>query len=310
LDVGALSGAGLYEGPAMASHWFDWGRASIHYTKSGWGDPLLLIHDLYGGASSEEFDRNVRFLNQHFTVYRLDLVGFGLSDGHAFRYRWQHYANLIGDFCREVIGAPAHVAAVGQSCGFVAAAAVGEPELFGKLAFIAPEVLAHQASQWRRTSRFLREAMWLALLTPPMRAVFREVMAGEWEQGEFLRRTVFDTRCVDQSTIDRLGEIAWERHALPAYASLEAGFLSTAVEDFLPHLAVPVRFICGAECDSEYLHRVDRLAGLVSGSVVDRVGKARFWPHYEQPRVMNPLLASFLGESSFGQSAGSGAVAA
>jgi pimeloyl-ACP methyl ester carboxylesterase len=278
----------------MASHWFDWRNAAVHYCKSGWGDPLLLLHDLYGGASSEDFDRNVRFLNNHFTVYRLDLVGFGLSDGRAIRYCVQHYTDLIGDFARHVIEAPAHVTAVGHSCGFIAAAAADSPENFLNLVLISPEVSAGKSSKPKLGSKLLREAFRLAIVAPPMRSLFRQVMAGEWEQEEFFRRTVFDPRCVDPSKLERLEELAREPHALPAYASLETGFLTTRLEDSLPRVMNPVRFICGSECDSQYIHNLERSAMMVERGDIRQVQKARLWPHYEQPRQTNQLLGSFL----------------
>jgi pimeloyl-ACP methyl ester carboxylesterase len=217
---------------------------------------------------------------------------------------------LIGDFIDQVIGAPTHAVAVGQSCGFVAAAATEYPESFSKVIYISPEVAAHNSSQWTLAGRLLRQAFWLAMVATPMRSVLRQVMTGEWENAEFLRRTVFDPHCIDPSKLERLEELAREPHALSACASLEAGFLTTRIEDFLPRVVSPTRFICGSESGDEYLRSVDRCASLTASSDVQKIPSARLWPHYEKPRQTNELLLSFLNDEAFGEHAAARSVAA
>ena len=38
----------------MASHYYLWRRNNVHYQKRGLGDPILLVHNLYPGASHED----------------------------------------------------------------------------------------------------------------------------------------------------------------------------------------------------------------------------------------------------------------
>jgi pimeloyl-ACP methyl ester carboxylesterase len=279
---------------AMASHWFNWRQGVIHYTKSGMGQPLVLVHDLHGGASGEEFDRNVNALGSHFTVYRLDLAGFGLSNGRQMRYRARDYVALLIDFVQDVVGMPTHVAAVGASIAFLATAAAEHPSLFKRYIFISPDVSDRRATPWWWAIRLLQEASWLTLITPPFRSIFAEVMAGEWELGEFLRRTVFNQRNIDPSKLDRLQELAREPHAIFAYASLEAGFLSLPLRSALPQIVGSTLFICGREIESEYMTGVEQLAQLVPQARVEWVQKANRWPHYEASRRTNQLIVEFL----------------
>ena len=48
---------------------------AVHYRVEGNGEPLILIHGL--GGSSGWWVRNVAFLSRYFTVYTVDLPGFG-----------------------------------------------------------------------------------------------------------------------------------------------------------------------------------------------------------------------------------------
>lgn len=57
-------------------------EAFISYEVAGEGRPLVLVHGL--GASGRWWARNVRELRRHFTVYVIDLIGFGWSGGQSF----------------------------------------------------------------------------------------------------------------------------------------------------------------------------------------------------------------------------------
>lgn len=60
-------------------NWVDVDGASIHYQRSGTGEPVILIHGL--SASSRWWSRNVDTLAERYEVYLIDLVGFGRSRG-------------------------------------------------------------------------------------------------------------------------------------------------------------------------------------------------------------------------------------
>ena len=85
----------------MASKYYSWHHGEIHYQKKGMGDPLVLVHNVYPGASHEEFSRNVDELARHFTVYAIDLLGFGGSDAPRMKYVADLYVELLFDFLRK-----------------------------------------------------------------------------------------------------------------------------------------------------------------------------------------------------------------
>ena len=57
----------------------DWSKdgVTLHYEKSGQGYPVVLLHGW--GCSSESFHAIAQHLAPSFTVYNLDLPGFGQS---------------------------------------------------------------------------------------------------------------------------------------------------------------------------------------------------------------------------------------
>jgi pimeloyl-ACP methyl ester carboxylesterase len=70
---------------------------NIHVLAAGNGMPVVLIHGFMGMAYDWRF--NIRQLGKHFSVYALDLPGFGYSDKPlTFDYTSNGYAEFIASF--------------------------------------------------------------------------------------------------------------------------------------------------------------------------------------------------------------------
>lgn len=72
----------------------------VHYKVNGTGDPILLVHG-WGGDISY-FSKLVNHLSQKFTVYALDLPGFGLSTVPREVWGSAEYADLLQKFICEL----------------------------------------------------------------------------------------------------------------------------------------------------------------------------------------------------------------
>src|SRR5262245_9303387 len=94
------------------SHHLNLGGFRIHYEQTGAGPPLLLVHGLSG--SSSWWRRNVPAFAHHFTVYSVDLVGFGRS-----RRQLPPTLPAAADLLNELIGHLGYqrVSIVGHSMG-------------------------------------------------------------------------------------------------------------------------------------------------------------------------------------------------
>lgn len=109
----------------------------LHFEKSGQGDPLVMMHGLFG--SLENLGAISRLLEPHFTLYRLDLRNHGRSP-HADSMSFDDMAGDLIRFMDEQGLEQAHV--LGHSLGGKVAmtAACRAPERINKLvvADIAP----------------------------------------------------------------------------------------------------------------------------------------------------------------------------
>ncbi len=69
----------------------------LHYEKYGAGKPLILVHGFAG--STYTWRELIPLLSEHYTLYAVDLPGFGLSDkSPEANYKLQSQAGMIIGF--------------------------------------------------------------------------------------------------------------------------------------------------------------------------------------------------------------------
>lgn len=125
---------------------YKWRLGNIHYTKTGNGKPLLLIHDLTAISSGYEWEQLIRPLSEHYTVYTIDLLGCGRSEKPNMTYTNYLYVQSITDLIKSVIGRRTDVVACGSSSALVLMACYSDSELFDQIMLINPDSL-HTCSQ-------------------------------------------------------------------------------------------------------------------------------------------------------------------
>jgi len=281
----------------MASHCYDWHVGRIHYKKSGLGDPVLLVHGLYPGASNEEFEFNVRALSRDFRVYAIDLLGFGMSDAPRIRYRASLYPNLLKDFVRDVIGSPTCAVATGESASYLAAVAAEQPDLISKLVFISLQCTGRKDRNRRGWLKQLTQEFVRAMLVAtPLRLLFREVMAGEWEIGEMLRRNFREKKPISPTQVARLCELARMPGVLDSYASLEVGFLSMSFETSLQRVIAPMLFIGGTCVAPDVATKIQALSEIALDIRFEWIEHAGTWVHQDSATMTNRLIAGFFDD--------------
>lgn len=117
---------------------YKWRLGNIHYTKIGSGKPLLLIHDLNAISSGYEWNRLIPFLQNHYTIYTIDLLGCGRSEKASMTYTNYLYVQLISDFIKNVIGHRTCVIASGESASIPIMACSNNSDLFDQLLLVNP----------------------------------------------------------------------------------------------------------------------------------------------------------------------------
>jgi pimeloyl-ACP methyl ester carboxylesterase len=110
----------------------------IHYQVRGKGEPLVLVHGLAG--STAWWRRNVDMLSRHYTVYLVDLPGFGAMRQYRQQFSVAGAAEWLNDLF-DILNV-GRVSLVGHSMGGLIAAlfAARWPDRLTKLILAAPAI--------------------------------------------------------------------------------------------------------------------------------------------------------------------------
>ena len=274
----------------MASHDYPWNHGNIHYVKKGMGDPIVLIHNIYPGADHQEFEHNINELARRFTVYAIDLLGFGASESPRLKYTADLYIELIADFLREVVGQPAAVVSAGLSCAYVTELAASHPELFTRLVFICPrsEPTGMDSPRWFAPLRHF------FLTTPPLGSDVYQTMASEVELGLFLRDCFYQSKHVTPELVGRLRDNALRPGTIHPYASFITGYLDKHLLGALPRVQTHTLLVWGRHARPTPVEHSVRLIAVARNSRLELVDNAGAWPHFEQSAIVNKLIQDYL----------------
>lgn len=225
---------------------YPWKYGDIFYQVKGAREarPLVLIHSFAPGASSYEWRKNVDVLAEHFRVYVIDLLGFGLSDRPAIEYTAETYIDLIGDFLKEVIGKPALVVAHGLSSAYVVMCAYRRPQLFEKLILVSPPV----ALLAERTSDVANTTLKTVLKTPIVGEFLYNILTSRRAiQGYYDRRGYHNPGLITDQLLEYVFSSAHQPDSHYPAASLLSKELVVDIHEPLARLRTPVAAVWGRE---------------------------------------------------------------
>ena len=126
----------------VQGHQFSWNEGNIFYTKTGNGEPLLLVHHLFPDSSSYEWKLVVKELAQNYTVYAIDLIGCGRSAKPGMLYTNYFYVQLLQDFIKKVIKQPTNLVVSKASASFGIAECCMNPQQVKKLILVNPDPIS------------------------------------------------------------------------------------------------------------------------------------------------------------------------
>ena len=273
---------------------YPWKDGDIFYLVKGNREskPLLLIHGFGPGASSYEWRKNVDALAEHFRVYALDLLGYGLSDRPAIDYTAETYADLISDFLREVIGKPAVVVARGETCAYVIADAYRRPQLFERLVLVAPSPLMLQETMPGFPNGLLK-----TLLRTPIvgQFAYNLLTTRRAIQNYYDIQGYHNPGLITDELVEYIFSSAHQSNARFAAASALTGNLLTDAHESLARLQMPVVIVWGREgvpTPSEASAAFKRVNARIEARTLDNATQL---PQDEQSTKFNALVREFAG---------------
>ena len=264
----------------------------VFYTRQGKGRPVLLLHGIYTGASSYEWRKNFDALSEHYQVYALDWLGFGLSDKPRIKYTAAQYTEQLTQFVREMIGEPCALVASSLGAAYAIQAASNLPEQVTDLVLVCPTGMRELAKEPDTTT----EATYQLLHAPLVgTTVYNSIASQPSLRWYLMNQTYFDPSLVDDALIEHYSTAAHQYGSQNAPPSFLSGLLNQSVAEAFPKLTQKnIRLVWGREARQTPLSDAEAFLAANSRAELTVFDKAGLLPHDESAQGFNRLVVELL----------------
>ncbi len=266
---------------------YQWKYGEIHYQKEGSGPPLLLIHGLDLGCSHKEFTDSIKDLAKKFTVYAVDLPGYGYSEKPKITYTAFIYTYFLQDFLTQVVGQPCF--AIGANGGgmILTIAAKLYPQWFQKIMLISPTGITDPVAQNRDI--FLR-TLWEL---PLKGTTLYNWTASRRSIKKFLRTQGFYApERVNKELVNQFyfGAHGTNGNVRFAHASFRTHYMNLPITEYFKQLTMPVVVLWGEENRKNPVENMDVLEKLRPEEAYYIFEETRLFPHMENTAAFVQLV--------------------
>ena len=273
------------------TRYYRWRGHDLAYTVAGEGEPLLMVHGVYAGASSFEFRKNFDELSRSFRVYALDLLGCGLSGHPRRRYRPEDVTSQVEDFAREEIGAPAHLIAGSLSAALSMPAAVRSPRLFKKLVYICPTGYGTLGQK----SGLLGDAIYGLFLAPVLGdSLYHAIVSRRGIRFYLGRMSYRDPGFVTDELVESYYRVSHQPGAKFFPAAFASGKLNQGVADYWPRVPHKTLVCWGREATTSPAGEIEDFVRRNPRSEPRIFKDAALLPHDERAETFNEQVRTFL----------------
>ncbi len=304
IGAAALANAVIfYKTPPLTSkleggeiRYFPTPDGDVFYKKAGDGPPLLLIHSIGAGCSSAEWEAVWHALAEKYTVYALDLLGFGKSDKPSLLYTAENYITLIDDFCRQVIKVgdgrgECDVIASSLSAAYVIALSQRDPSIFRRLVLVCPTGIEELATEPTSTSRAVRRL----LKTPVLGTTLFNVIASKAGIKNYLTSRIFaNPSRVTPEMVETYHVAAHQpggENVLPSFLS---GFLNINIADEFKDVVDLPLIVWGRQSVETPIGEAEAFVRINPNAKLEVIEDSGALPHVEQPEAFLTAVRPFL----------------
>ena len=262
---------------------YKWRLGNIHYTKSGAGKPILLVHDLSPASSSHEWKNLAGKLAESYTVYTIDLLGCGRSDKPYLTYTNYLYVQLITDFIKHIIGEKTDIIAMGESGSFVLMACANDHSIIDKVLLINPGDLIELSKIPTKRTKLKQHC-----INMPVVGTFLYNL-------RFNKRTIekdlhlngyYDFKKIDTNTVKTFFEAAHTDNTAGKYlySSIKSRFTNANVMYSLNRINNSVFIIVG-NANPEYALIANQYQNYMPSIEIQEIDHTKRFPHLEDPET-------------------------
>ncbi|CAA3015114.1 pheophytinase, chloroplastic [Olea europaea subsp. europaea] len=263
--------------------------------------PLLLIHGF--GASIAHWRRNIPTLAQSYTVYAIDLLGFGASDKPAgFAYSMEVWAEMILDFLDEIVQRPAILMgnSVGSLACVIAAAESTRTLVRGLVLLNCAGGMNNKAivDDWR--IKLLLPLLWFVDFLLKQKGIASYLFDRVRQSLRNILSSVYGNKDnVDEGLVDIIKKPAEDEGALDAFVSIVTGPPGPNPMQLIPKINLPVLVLWG---DQDPFTPIDGPVGKYFSSLPSRLPNVNLFllegvghcPHDDRPDLVHENLLPWL----------------
>jgi len=275
---------------------YPWTEGDVFYKVKGQGEPLVLVHGIYAGASAFEWRKNVDALAEHFRVYAPDLLGYGLSSHPRFDYTAQTFIQLLIDFARDAAGGaehPVHIAASSMGAAYAIQAAFQRPKLFERLVLVEPAGI-YELSQGPTLAQ---RAFWQVVRAPIMGESVYNAIASRAAIRFYLSRYVYlRPEAVTDDLVDYYYNTAHQPGARHVPLRFVTGHLNIDSAEAFAHLPQPTLLVWGKQAKTTPAAQAQAFLRLNPRAQVEIIDGSSMLPQEEQPDRFHQQVIDWLAQ--------------
>ena len=294
MNVVAVSNQAL-ENP-VGQYWL-WRGYKIHSVQAGEGNgkpPLLLVHGF--GASTDHWRKNITELQKDFSVWAIDMLGFGRSPKADTVYSGSLWRDQIHDFISQVIGEP--VVLAGNSLGGYASLCVAaqRPESARGLILLNSAGPFTQQVKKKRTA--IQKAIRKVLFSPVSTLLIFQYTKRRSTIRKTLQKVYVNQDAVTERLIDEIRRPSDDPGAAKVFAAVFNTPEGAKVDQLLEQLKCPLMMIWGEK--DPWINARERGEKFKQHypSLVEHYLESGHCPHDDTPEEVNQLIRDWL-QSNF-----------
>ena len=254
---------------------------AIHYTKHGQGKPLILVHGF--AASTYTWRYLIPLLTDDYTIYALDVLGFGLSDKPPDgNYDMKSQGDVLIGFM-DALKLPS-ATLVGHSMGgiIIACTDLATPSRVDKLVMVEPGFYVETAPTFLQYMYF-----------PLDRIMARQFYTISMRKRFFLG-SFYDKSKVTEEVIDAYMIPARTPNALDALAHMMRSVGPQTYEGISVKISSPTLIVWGERGTGVPSELAKRLNAEIQGSKLVSVSECGHYVQEEKPEELAKAIRAFV----------------
>ncbi|MGK7932508.1 MAG: alpha/beta fold hydrolase [Microcystaceae cyanobacterium] len=282
---------------ARSGQYWQWQGHNIYYVHAGEihqnRPPLLLVHGF--GASTDHWRKNIAELKENYSVYAIDLLGFGRSAKPNLEYSGALWRDQLNDFIQEIIGQPAILA--GNSLGGYASLCVAAQCPESVLGLTLINSAGPFSDTPSRKPNLLQRLTRLLLLQPLPSYLLFQYVRRPANIRKTLKKVYLDSNAVTEQLVQDIYRPSCDQGAVQVFASVFRSPQGEKVDVLLEQLTCPLLMLWGE--GDPWMKTRERGAKFRQyyPNLTEHYLQAGHCPHDEVPQQVDDLIDQWISLS-------------